>query len=160
MPSHYSRVQILLHWVIFGALMVQFFFHESISGAWRQIRQGAEPAFDPLVALHVFLGLAILALVVWRLVLRLTRGAPPLPAEEPAPLKLAAHVTHVMLYLLMLGLPITGAIAWFGGVVGLGEVHEALFNGLMMFFALHVGGALYQQFVLKTNILERMKRSG
>ncbi|MDK3017534.1 cytochrome b [Pseudodonghicola flavimaris] len=160
MPSHYSRAQILLHWGIFLAIVVQFLFHETISGVWRQMQQGAEPAFSPLAALHVFLGLAILLLVVWRLALRLTRGAPALPEKEPAPLKLAAHGTHMLLYVLMLALPVTGALAWFGGVTDLAEVHELLFQAMFVLVILHLLGALYQQFVLKTDILSRMKRAG
>lgn len=160
MPSHYSRAQIALHWGIFLLIVVQFLSHEAIADSWDAIEEGGTPAFSALTASHVFLGLLVLALVIWRVVLRLTRGAPPLPAEEPAPLKLAAHLTHLALYALILAMPVTGALAWFGGFGDLAEVHEALFTALFILVGLHVVGALYQQFVLKTNILERMKRAG
>lgn len=160
MPSHYSRAQIALHWVILLLIVLQFLSHESIAAAWDLAEEGGTPAFSVLTASHVFLGLLVLALVVWRIALRLTRGAPPLPAEEPAPLKLAAHLTHLALYALILALPVTGGLAWFGGIEDLAEVHEALFTALFILVGLHVLGALYQQFVLKTNIMERMKRAG
>lgn len=160
MPSHYSRTQIALHWLIFLAIVVQFLFHETIAGVWRQMEQGGTPPFEPLAALHVFLGLAILALAIWRLVLRLRRGAPPLPEKEPTLLKFVANATHLLLYLLILALPVTGALAWFGGISDLGEVHEALFQALFILVILHILGVFYQQFVLKTNIIGRMTRAG
>ncbi len=66
--------------------------------------------------LHIVVGFAILALAAWRIVLRATRGAPELPREEPAPLRFIAAATHGLIYLLLVGLPISGAMAWFGGV--------------------------------------------
>ena len=87
MPRAYSRTQIALHWAIFLLIVLQFLGHEWIAEAWEKIEHGEDFAFSPLIAGHVFGGLLVLTLVVWRIVLRLTRGAPPLPAEEPAPLR-------------------------------------------------------------------------
>jgi len=160
MPTHYSRAQIALHWVIFLLIALQYLFHEPIAEAWEILAEGGQVSFSPLIAGHVAGGLLVLALVVWRIGLRLTRGAPPLPAEEPAPLKLAAHATHLGLYGLMVLMPVTGALAWFGGLESMGETHEVLRALLLLLIGLHILGALYQQFVLKTGIMERMKRAG
>lgn len=160
MPSHYSRIQIALHWIIFLLIALQYLFHDSIVEAWDTLRDGGEPAFSSLVAGHVFGGLLILALVIWRLALRLTRGAPPLPAEEPAPLKLVAQLTHLGLYALMLLMPVTGALAWFGGIGQMAGAHGLLRLLLLALVALHLAGALYQQLVLKTDIMSRMKSTG
>lgn len=160
MPSHYSRAQIALHWVVFLLIALQYLFHDAILEAWDKLRDGGEVAFSPLVAGHVFGGLLILALVVWRIVLRRTRGAPPLPAEEPEALKRIAQLTHLGLYALMLLMPVTGALAWFGGIDPAAGAHSLLRLLLLALVALHVAGALYQQFVLKTNIMARMKRAG
>ena len=160
MPSHYSRAQIALHWIVFLLIALQYLFHQAIVDAWDKLRDGAEIGFSPLVAGHVFGGLLILALVVWRLALRLTRGAPPLPEEEPEALKRIARLTHLGLYALMLLLPVTGALAWFGGIGPMAGAHGLLRLLLLALVALHVAGALYQQFVLKTDIMSRMKRAG
>ncbi|THD72798.1 cytochrome b [Thalassobius vesicularis] len=160
MPTHYSRAQIALHWVIFLLIAFQFVANEPMGEAWRAVKKGQEVSFDPLVAAHVFAGIAVLALVVWRLALRLTRGVPPLPAEEPAHLKLVAHLTHWGLYAFMVLVPLSGLVAWFGSVEPAGEAHEVLKTLLMILVILHVAGALYQQLVLKTNIMERMKKAG
>jgi len=156
-PTGYSRLQIRLHWVIFGLLILQFVFHEWIKEAWEVFEDGGTVVFHPLVAAHVFGGLLILALALWRLQVRMTRGAPPPPAEEDPKLQLVAKVVHVGLYAVLILMPIGGAVAWFGGVELAAEGHEMMKFVLLGLFGLHFVGALYQQFVLKTNIMQRMK---
>lgn len=160
MPTAYSRTQIALHWVVFLLIALQFLLHDRISEAWDRIEDGLPFEFHPLIAAHVFGGLLILALVLWRIVLRGTRGAPALPAEEPAAMQLVARLTHLGLYALMLLMPVSGAVAWFGGAEAAAEAHEVMRILLLALVALHVLGALYQQFVLKTDIMARMKRAG
>ena len=75
-------------------------------------------------------------------------------------LKLVAHVTHWALYALMILLPIGGGMAWFGGVEFAAEVHGTIAPVLMFLIVLHVVGALYHQFVLKTNLMDRMRKPG
>lgn len=158
MTKGYSRLQIALHWLIFLLLIVQFVLHDPITEAWKQIQRGGEAAFDPLVAQHVFTGILILALVLLRIVVRLGRGAPALPEEEPALLKLAASATHLGLYALLLLMPISGIIAWFGNNEMAGEAHEVMRALLLLLVLVHILGALYQQFILKTDVLSRMRK--
>ena len=66
------------------------------------------PKYLTLVSIHKPLGIAILVLVVIRLAVRLLRGAPPLPADLPEPLKLAAHLSHYLLYALLIAMPLIG----------------------------------------------------
>jgi cytochrome b561 len=49
-----------------------------------------------------------LCLVLIRLALRLYYGAPPLPADLPAPMKLGAKLSHLALYGLMIVMPLLG----------------------------------------------------
>ena len=160
MPAGYSRSQIILHWLIFLLITVQFLLHEPMSEAWDRMEDGLAVSFDPLVASHVVTGGLVFLLVMWRVVLRLKRGAPELPAEEPPALKLIANLTHMGLYVLMVLMPISGAVAWFGGAEAAAEAHEVMKALLLLLVGLHIAGALYQQFVLKTNIMARMKRPG
>jgi len=160
MAHPYTKLQIRLHWAIFLFIAIQYLAHEAIAEAWEQIGRGETLAFDPLVMGHVFVGGLILLLVVLRIALRLRNGAPPLPEEEPPALKAVAHLTHMGLYVLMIAMPVSGAVAWFGGVEPAAEAHEVMRIVLLALVLLHVVGALYQQFVLKTDILARMKRPG
>ena len=158
-PQGYSRAQILLHWIVALLIVPQFLFHDAISDAWDAARRGVETAgIDPLVPAHVFGGLAIFALVLWRLGLRARRGAPPPPEAEHPALKLVAKLTHGALYLLLVLLPVSGAAAWFGGVDGAADGHEVMKTLLLALVVLHVLGALFHQVVLKTDVLSRMKR--
>ncbi len=160
MPTGYSRPQIVLHWITFLILISQFVFHDFISDAFDAMLDGRTVAFHPLIALHVFGGFLVFVLALVRLQMRASRGVPPLPEDEPAPLKLLAHVTHYALYALLILLPISGAVAWFQGVEAAGEAHEVMRGILLVLVGLHVAGALVQQFVLKTNIMARMRTPG
>jgi len=157
-PTGYSKPQIRLHWIVALLIVPQFVLHDGISAAWAALGKGLEPAFDPLVPLHVAGGLLIAALVLWRIVLRTRRAAPPLPEGEHPALKLVAKVTHGGLYALLLALPLSGAVAWFGGVGAAGDAHGVMKTLLLALVLLHVVGALYHQFVLKDGLMLRMKR--
>jgi cytochrome b561 len=160
MPRGYSLTQIALHWIVAVLMLAQFLNEEAIGQAWRALRRGAETIPGGfLVSAHVFVGIAVLAFAVWRLALRFTRGVPPPPAEEPRPLRLVSAVTHGTLYLLLLLVPLSGLLAWYGGIVASGEVHEVLQNLLMLVIFLHIAGALFQQFVLRSGAIARMVRA-
>lgn len=58
--------------------------------------------------LHKSLGMTVLLLAVMRVVWRLTHPAPPLPAHMPTWEKVVAHITHFILYGLMLLIPFSG----------------------------------------------------
>ena len=156
----YSLAQIALHWLIAVLIVCQFVFHESIVDAWRASRRGGDAAAPLTFAAqaHVRGGLAVLAFALWRLWLRQTCGVPAAPAEEAAPLRLAAHVTHVTLYALMILMPVTGAAAWFGGIGAASEIHEILRVPLFFLVLIHLLGALFQKFWLKSNVLTRIVR--
>ena len=154
----YSLGQIRLHWIVAGLIVIQYVFHDAISHAWRAMGRGVVPTFDPMITLHVVAGVAILALAVWRLTLRGRRGTPQPPASGNPLQELIARVTHLGLYALLLLLPVTGLVAWFGGVRSMGEMHELLKGLLLILVGLHVAGALLHQFVLKDGLMLRMKR--
>lgn len=115
---------------------------------------------DVLLAdLHVAAGIAVFVLALMRLWLRFTRGVPPLPADEPPVLRLAAHAAHVALYALILLMPLTGALAWWLDMDLMADIHELGENAMMVVVGLHILGALYQHFVARTDVLRRMLRS-
>ena len=61
-----------------------------------------------LVAVHRPLGILILILAVVRLTNRLLNPPPPLPASLPKVQKMAASVSHILLYALMFIMPLLG----------------------------------------------------
>ncbi|MDR5653113.1 cytochrome b [Ruixingdingia sedimenti] len=158
-PRTYSRAQIVLHWLVVVLILAQYLNNEPIAEAWRAFRQGQVVEGGPGIALHILPGMLVLLLTLWRLVLRLTRGAPPPPAEEAAPLRFAAAAVHWALYALTLLLPVSGAVAWIGGVEGAGGAHAVMTKLLLALVALHIAAALWHQFWLRDGLLSRMRIS-
>lgn len=159
MPTGYSRQQIVLHWAIFALVALQFLLHEGIAEAFEAVEDGLAPQADILTNLHIFGGFLVFVLMLWRLMLRLTRGAPPPPEAEPAPFRLAGHAAHWVFYALLILLPVTGAVAWYRQSEAAGEVHEALRGLLFLLILAHIGAVAVHQFVWKTGLMDRMRRA-
>lgn len=156
MSRRFSPLQILLHWSVALLVVNQFLTDSAVGPAWWALRHNTGKPLTLLALAHIAGGILILALVIWRIVLRATRGVPPAPLAEPRPLRLAGAATHHLLYLLLLVLPLTGLAAWFGGLRPAASLHETLTTLLLAIIALHVAGAAYQQFVLRSDVLSRM----
>jgi len=159
-PAGYSSAQILLHWTIALLILVQFLAADGIEHAWDAFEAGEtlRSGDMPLAWLHIGIGITVLVLAIVRVWLRLTRGAPPLPENDPLPARIGAHVVHGLIYLLLFLLPISGSVAWFGGVEQAGDAHKFFKTALLVLVGLHVAGALVQQFVLRSGLLMRMLR--
>ena len=158
LPTGYSGTQIFLHWAIAALVIFQLVFGEDIVEAYRAFRRGTQPTDEAVfdANIHVYLGIAVFVLAVWRIALRLKNGAPPAPAGESAIQKLISKLAHLVLYLAIFLMPISGGIAWFAGVGAAGEVHEIDKPVLIIFVTLHALGALYQHFVARSDVLVRM----
>src|SRR5580692_234251 len=102
-PIHdrFTPLQRALHWIMAICILAMLFIGVGMVSTIR-------PDYLTLVSIHKPLGIAILILALIRLVVRLKRGAPPLPADLPEPMKLAAHLSHIALYLLMIAMPLLG----------------------------------------------------
>ncbi|MYJ70911.1 MAG: cytochrome b [Rhodospirillaceae bacterium] len=156
----YSATQIALHWIIAVLVIAQVVLHEGMHAAYREARGGpAATAAESLMAdLHVAGGIAVFLLALLRVVLRLRRGAPSPPETEHPALRFAAKAVHFGFYAIILLMPLTGALAWFGGVEASAAVHRAGMLAIFVLLLLHVAGALYQHFVLKTDVMRRILR--
>lgn len=131
-----------------------------------------------LYALHKSVGLTILALAVLRLLVRLLdRRRPQLP-PMPRWQHIGAAVSHVALYVLMIGMPLSGwlynsasgfPLRWFDlfrvpAIAGrspelkalAGTLHFAGFIVLAIVVVLHAAAALQHHFVHRDNVLRSM----
>jgi cytochrome b561 len=161
MVTGYSRAQISLHWAVALLIVYQLIFGEDMTGVWRSFERSGTTTMTTGAWIHIIAGVLVLAFAIWRLALRLTRGVPAAPPGESAALKLAGDAGHWALYLLMLALPITGLLAWYGGVTSLANVHgEVLKTLLIVLMILHVVAAFFHHFVLKDGLLNRMRKPG
>jgi cytochrome b561 len=153
-PTGYSASQIILHWAVVVLIAFQYFAHDGIEDSW-QGRSGTTQT-AVLTYLHIFAGITIFVLASARIYLRLTRGVPPPPPNEPRLLHYVAETVHASIYLLLFLMPVTGALAWFFDWRFAGYTHELLQLFLLGAITLHVSGALFQHFVLRSNVLMRM----
>ena len=170
--NRYSTVSLILHWTIALAVVAQVLLiaaHENTEG----------PISGQFVMLHKSVGLSILVLTLVRIGWRIANPAIPLPADLPRWQKIAARMTHVLFYVFLIVMPLTGWLAssasgreiqWFGLFswpllpVGGGReaaralmgVHELVVKGLYVLIALHVLAALKHHFVNRDNVLHRM----
>jgi cytochrome b561 len=153
----YSGLQILLHWGIAILIAVNWFVSDGMEQAFDAHNEGAAVAFWP-ASVHVYVGLAVLALVLIRLVVRFTRGAPAAPAGTSKMLDLAGHASHLALYGLLVLVPLLGASAWYLGYDPAGGWHVFTMNILLIVTGLHAVAALFHQYVIKDRLLLRMMR--
>ncbi len=160
--SGYTRTQKILHWAIALLILFQFVGSDAISALIAEVGLTASSAetVPVLARAHVLAGLLTFALMLIRIFMRFTKGAPALPEEEDPKMKMAAHATHGILYLALLLMPISGALAWFGQIALADTAHLALKFVLLGFVVLHIAAALYHQFVLKNGLIKRMMKAG
>jgi cytochrome b561 len=167
----FSPVQRLLHWLMAACILAMLFIGVGMVST-------IAPKYLPLISIHKSLGIAILVLALIRLAVRLRRGTPPLPADLPAPMKLAAQLSHWALYALMIGMPLIGwamlssaayPIVLWGGlrlpaiVPQSDSLHTLLWNAhvylAFLFFALvllHLAAALFHALVRRDRVFESM----
>jgi cytochrome b561 len=171
----YSTPARVLHWIT--AAMVLTLIPAGI--AMTNMPGGA--AQDFVFNLHRSLGAVLIPVVAARLVWRLTHTPPELPSDIPLIMRLAASLTHLGLYVLLIVQPIVGWIAtsaYRAPVVVFGlftlppiwpedrafseklfVAHKFLGIAMAALICAHIGGALFHQFVRKDNILQRMWRT-
>ncbi len=155
---YYSRLQIILHWVVAALIVVQFVAHDGMEHAWRTFTQTGAKTLTLGAGVHVGAGIAVLLFAFVRLFLRRRSAGAANPADtDPAWMRVAAKAMHVSLYALMILVPISGMAAWGGEVTQAAEGHGILTKLLIALVVVHVGAAIYHQFVLKDNLMARMR---
>src|SRR5215831_3297820 len=99
--QRFTPLQRLLHWLMAVCILAMLFIGVGMVST-------VNPKYLTLVAIHKPLGVAILVLALIRLAVRLRYGAPPLPADLPEPMRVAAKLSHYAFCVLMIGMPLLG----------------------------------------------------
>lgn len=154
----YTAAQIVLHWVSAILVIAAFVTHDAMQAAAKAVKDGSWSGYDAALLVHVIGGSVVFLLALWRLGMLGRRGAPPLPDDEPPVLRAAALVVKVLLYAIMIVMPVSGVLNWFGGVELAGQLHRLMEPVVPLTILIHLLGALYQQFWLKSGVLTRMLR--
>lgn len=172
----YDNVMVTLHWIIgLGILLLgglELFRQEFPRG--HVIREGLRPIHQPL---GTVLFVLICIRVTWRLLVARMSSA----WHGGGLSGIAAHLVHLILYALMIGLPVLGMIYVFAsdksidfGVFKLalplkdflGDYakparwwHEVLGIGMLALALLHAAAALFHHYVLQDKLLSKMRLS-
>jgi len=170
-PQRFTPLQRALHWLMALCILAMLFIGVGMVST-------IAPKYLPLVAIHESLGTVILLLALIRLAVRWRYGAPALPADLPAPMKLAAELSHYILYALMIAMPLLGwgmlssanyPVVLFGGLhlpmilPPSDSLHTLLWNAhvclAFVFFGLvlmHLAAALFHALVRHDGVFEAM----
>ena len=170
-PQYTSTAKVL-HWLIALMIIGLFALGQYMSDL------SMSPSKLQLYSWHKWAGVTVFLLVLIRLGWRLLHTPPALPAQMSKPQRLASHIGHAVLYLLMLAIPISGWLmssakgyqtVWFGVVplpdligkdkqIGeaLAELHESLNGLLMLIVTIHALAALKHHFIDRDDVLIRM----
>src|ERR1700722_18156664 len=97
-PTSYNAVAKALHWLM--ALLIVGMLVLGLVMTTGDVLGGPGKSFA--LQMHKSFGMIVLVLGLFRLVWRWLKPPPPFPAQMPRWEKFAAHVTHVILYVLML----------------------------------------------------------
>lgn len=171
--TSYTRTAVALHWavaaLIFGGFALGLVFPDL----------PASPQKLKLASYHKWIGITVLGLAAMRSAWRLTHRPPPLP-PMPAWQMALAKLTHGLLYVLIILVPLLGwmfssaagvPVVWLGlvklpNLVGkdkllaglLDDWHMAFAWTLLYVFLLHLAGALKHHFIDRDDTLRRMLR--
>lgn len=102
----YTRVAVLLHWLIALALFGQIAFGFLLD----DIAPRDTPARSAVVNLHKSFGIVLGVLIIARLAWRLSHAPPPWPASMAIGTRRAARAVHIALYVCMVVMPLSGYV--------------------------------------------------
>ena len=189
----YTKTAKVLHWLIAIGIFIMFGIGWFMADLPKEVpKQTAFDVFDLGIYtwqsaeaisprnfyfnLHKSVGVTIFALIIIRVLWRLSHKPPALLASYKEFERKLAKGTHYLLYLLMVALPLSGLIMviygkygvkWFGIDLFGGldskpmrdafkEVHEIIGLIILAVLALHILGALKHKFIDKDETLSRM----
>jgi cytochrome b561 len=172
MLRRYTATAIVLHWLVAVLILC------GAALALYMVGLPLSPAKLKLYSWHKWIGVSIFLIAVARAAWRLTHAAPAMPEATPPWQRAAAATSHLILYVLIIVIPLSGWLmssalgvktVYFGVLPlpdllaknkELGEqlklVHEALNWTLAVVVAIHVAAALRHHFVDRDDVLQRM----
>ena len=176
MVTRYSKVAIALHWLIALLIIGQ------LAGGKIMMAMDGSPLKFELFQLHKSFGIVILLLSLLRLGWRLTHKAPPLPNTMPPHEKLAAKISHIGFYGLMIGIPLAGWAMVSAAPIRIttklfdvvkwpdmpliersetmekifAQTHEIMSTLIIILLLIHIGAALKHHFKDKDDVMTRM----
>jgi cytochrome b561 len=178
--DRYTSTAIVLHWLVFVLIACGFAL------AMTMVDLPLSPQKLKYFSWHKWIGVTVFMLALMRVAWRLTHPAPPLPPAMPDWQRRAAAVSHLLLYLFILVIPVTGWLyssatgvpTVYLGLLPLPDllakdkalaellkfVHVTLNYTMLTVIFIHAAAALKHHFQNRDDVLARMlpwvKRAG
>jgi cytochrome b561 len=168
---NYGATAKIMHWLIVAMLLIQF----PIGWLMPDIHGSMQPG--SAMVLHVSFGMTILALIVLRLIWRVTHPVAP-EQSLPAWQRLTSEAVHWLLYVLVLASTLSGWLfaslrGWIltyffavplpmlaaanpAGVHAIDGLHQIAEWALLVVIGVHVASALVHIFIYRDRIMRRM----
>jgi cytochrome b561 len=168
---HYGTTAKVFHWLVVALLIVQY----PLGKLMPHIHRGMTPG--DAMTFHISFGIAILALMVLRLLWRITHPVAP-ASSLPAWQQLVSEAVHWLLYVLVLASTMTGwifasergwSISLFfatplprlpieGSLLArsIGNWHGTMEWALLLLIGAHVAAAMAHTFIFRDRIMQRM----
>lgn len=168
----YTRTAVALHWLTALLILAAF------GVGYYMVDLRLSPLKLKIYSWHKWIGVTVWLLTAARLAWRAGHPAPPLPDTMKAWEKSVAGATHILLYLLMFAVPLSGwlmssaagfQVVYFGvlplpDLIGkdkefaefLKLVHFTLTSGLGLLIFGHIAAALKHRFIERDDVLARM----
>lgn len=168
----WGAVAKLFHWLMAALIFTQFAL------GWLAVSWRLSPTKLNLFVWHKSFGMLVLVLALLRVGWRLANPAPALPVGTPRWEHDMARASHLLLYILIIVMPLTGwminstanipfRVFWLFPLPSLTgpdkelaalfkQIHFGLFLTLSGVLLLHIGAALRHHFIKHNDILVRM----
>jgi cytochrome b561 len=102
--ARYTNTAIVLHWIIALGVVT------NVTLAWLWPHSLPDDVVRPTIDVHKSIGITILGLALMRLLWRASHAPPPIPTTYQKWEISLAHITHVLLYVILFAMPLTGWI--------------------------------------------------
>ena len=171
----YTATAKFLHWLIAIAVFAQISL-----GLWMIGIPKSPPGIRVYwFNMHKSIGITIGVLVLLRLLWRFTHPAPPLPGTVPAWQRIAAKANHILLYVCMIVMPVSGYLGssftkfpiiywgmrlphwgWESPALKelMSQVHFVTVITFITLIAIHIAGALKHLLINRDGVFQRMWR--
>ncbi len=171
----YTATAKFLHWLIAVAVFAQISL-----GLWMIGIPKSPPGIRVYwFNMHKSIGITIGVLVLLRLLWRFTHPAPPLPGTVPAWQRIAAKANHILLYVCMIVMPVSGYLGssftkfpiiywgmrlphwgWESPALKelMSQVHFVTVITFITLIAIHIAGALKHLLINRDGVFQRMWR--
>ncbi|SAL14538.1 cytochrome B561 [Caballeronia terrestris] len=169
--TRFALPLIVLHWLIALCIIAMLGIGLYMVGLPKGL-----PFKATVINFHKSLGLTVFLLVLIRIMVRMAYGGPPLPPMQTWQ-RAAASTTQALLYVCMVGMPLTGYLGssfnkygtrfWGIDLPKWGwedaqlrhlffTAHEVIAWTMIVLIALHFAGAMKHQFIDRDGLLRRM----